>query len=56
MKGVGVFSDIHGNRQAFAALVRVIEERQDLEWICLGDIVGWFFRPVECVLMLKSLE
>jgi predicted phosphodiesterase len=55
MKGIGVFSDIHGNRQAFAALARVIEERRDLDWICLGDVVGWFFRPVECVLMLKSL-
>ena len=53
--GIGIFSDIHGNRQAFAALVRVIESRQDLRWICLGDVVGWFFRPVECVLMLKSL-
>jgi hypothetical protein len=26
-----------------------------LTWLCLGDIVGWFFRPVECVLMLKQL-
>jgi len=55
VNGIGIFSDIHGNRQAFAALVGVIESRRDLRWICLGDVVGWFFRPVECVLMLKSL-
>jgi hypothetical protein len=54
-KGIGVFSDIHGNRKAFAAIVDVVRSRRDLEWHCLGDVVGWFFRPVECVLMLKSL-
>ena len=55
MKAIGVFSDIHGNRQAFAAIERVIRARRDLTWLCLGDIVGWFFRPVECVLKLKQL-
>jgi len=54
-KSIGVFSDIHGNRRAFAAVIEIIKQRQDLEWLCLGDIVGWFFRPVECVLMLKEL-
>ena len=54
-KGIGVFSDIHGNRQAFAAIVEVVKRRQDLHWLCLGDVVGWFFRPVQCVLMLKDL-
>jgi len=54
-KGVGVFSDIHGNRRAFAAIVQAVRERRDLDWYCLGDVVGWFFRPVECVLMLKAL-
>lgn len=53
--GIGVFSDIHGNRKALAAMAGVIEARRDLRWICLGDVVGWFFRPVECVLALKSL-
>ena len=53
--GIGVFSDIHGNRQAFAAIIRIIKERRDLTWLCLGDVVGWFFRPVQCVLMLKEL-
>jgi Calcineurin-like phosphoesterase superfamily domain len=55
VKGIGVFSDIHSNRQAFAAIIQVIKQRQELTWLCLGDIVGWFFRPVQCVLMLKEL-
>ena len=54
-RGIGVFSDIHGNRRAFAAVIETVKRRQDLEWLCLGDVVGWFFRPVECVLMLKAL-
>src|SRR5712691_3307925 len=54
-KGIGVFSDIHGNRRAFAAVIQIIKQRQDLAWLCLGDVVGWFFRPVQCVLMLKEL-
>lgn len=52
---IGIFSDIHGNRQAFAAIVSVIEGREDLQWLCLGDIVGWFFRPVQCVRMVIDL-
>ena len=55
MKGIGLFSDIHGNRQALAAVTSVIRKRRDLRWICLGDIVGWFFRPVECVMAVKAL-
>ena len=54
-RGLGVFSDIHGNRRAFAAVIETVKRRQDLEWLCLGDVVGWFFRPIECVLMLKAL-
>jgi hypothetical protein len=54
-KGIGVFSDIHGNRRAFATVIQIIKQRRDLEWLCLGDVVGWFFRPVQCVLMLKEL-
>lgn len=54
-KGMGVFSDIHGNRQAFATIIQIIKQRQELDWLCLGDVVGWFFRPVQCVLMLKEL-
>jgi hypothetical protein len=53
--GIGIFSDIHGNRQAFATIIQIIKQRQELDWLCLGDVVGWFFRPVQCVLMLKEL-
>lgn len=53
--GIGIFSDIHGNRQAFAAVIEIVKQRQDLKWFCLGDVVGWFFRPVQCVLALKDL-
>src|SRR5262245_5717815 len=55
VQGIGIFSDIHGNKQAFATIIQILKRRQDLAWLCLGDIVGWFFRPVQCVLMLKEL-
>ena len=53
--GIGLFSDVHGNRRAFEAIIEIINRRQELDWLCLGDLVGWFFRPVQCVLMLKEL-
>ena len=35
-KGMGLFSDIHGNRQAFATIIQIIKQRQELDWLCLG--------------------
>lgn len=44
-----VFSDVHGNAEALAALIEEIERlRPDLV-VSLGDVVGYGASPAECV-------
>ena len=42
-------SDIHGNRQAFEAVLAAIEASECEEMWCLGDLVGYGADPEPCV-------
>jgi predicted phosphodiesterase len=46
---VAIVSDIHGNRQAFEAVLDEIELSDCDEMWCLGDLVGYGADPVACV-------
>src|SRR5579859_2454966 len=46
---VAIVSDIHGNRQAFEAVLDAIEESACEEMWCLGDLVGYGADPDACV-------
>ena len=46
---VAIVSDIHGNRQAFEAVLDAIEETDCRELWCLGDLVGYGADPDACV-------
>ena len=46
---IAVVSDIHGNRQAFEAVLAAIDERGCEEIWCLGDLVGYGADPDACV-------
>jgi diadenosine tetraphosphatase ApaH/serine/threonine PP2A family protein phosphatase len=46
---VAVVSDIHGNRQAFEAVLDEIEVSDCEEMWCLGDLVGYGADPDVCV-------
>jgi diadenosine tetraphosphatase ApaH/serine/threonine PP2A family protein phosphatase len=46
---VAVTSDIHGNRQAFEAVLDAIAESDCEEMWCLGDLVGYGADPDACV-------
>jgi predicted phosphodiesterase len=51
---VAVLSDIHGNRQAFEAVLgEVASEDVDAVW-CLGDLVGYGADPDACVELARS--
>ncbi len=48
-----VVSDVHGNRQAFEAVLEAIAaERFDVVW-CLGDLVGYGADPDACVTLAR---
>jgi predicted phosphodiesterase len=46
---VAIISDIHGNRQAFEAVLDDILEESVAEVWCLGDLVGYGADPDACV-------
>jgi predicted phosphodiesterase len=46
---IAIVSDIHGNRQAFEAVLDSIEDSGCQEMWCLGDLVGYGAEPDACV-------
>ncbi len=46
---IAIISDIHGNKQAFEAVLDAIEESDCQEMWCLGDLVGYGAEPDACV-------
>jgi predicted phosphodiesterase len=51
---VAVISDIHGNRQAFEAVLEAIASSDCEELWCLGDLVGYGADPDACVELARS--
>jgi putative phosphoesterase len=50
----GVLGDIHGNREALAAVLARLEDVDRI--VCVGDLVGYNADPDECVHMLRERE
>lgn len=51
---IGIISDIHGNLEAFEAVLQDIKlQKVDATW-CLGDIVGYGANPNECIDLIRS--
>ena len=46
---VAIISDIHGNRQAFEAVLKDVDGEAVAEVWCLGDLVGYGADPDACV-------
>ncbi|HKH16794.1 MAG TPA: metallophosphoesterase family protein [Solirubrobacteraceae bacterium] len=51
---VAVASDIHGNRQAFEAVIAAAQDAQVEELWCLGDLVGYGAEPDACVALAEA--
>jgi predicted phosphodiesterase len=49
----GVLGDIHGNSEALAVALAVLERQAVTHILCLGDIVGYNADPDECVEALR---
>jgi len=50
----GIVADIHGNREALAAILAALDARGVHRLACLGDIVGYNADPDECAAMLRE--
>jgi diadenosine tetraphosphatase ApaH/serine/threonine PP2A family protein phosphatase len=51
---IAIVSDIHGNRQAFEAVLDAIEASECRELWCLGDLVGYGAEPDACVALARE--
>ncbi|MBA4150136.1 MAG: metallophosphoesterase family protein [Verrucomicrobia bacterium] len=51
---IAVLSDIHGNLEAFEAVMADISKQQCDRIICLGDVVGYGPDPGECIRILAD--
>lgn len=49
-----LIGDIHGNLEAFEAVLSSIEKEGVDEILCVGDIVGYGANPVECIDLVKE--
>jgi predicted phosphodiesterase len=51
---LAIVSDVHGNRQAFDAVLDAIDESGCEEMWCLGDLVGYGADPDACVALAQE--
>jgi predicted phosphodiesterase len=51
---IAIVSDVHGNRQAFEAVLEAIEASDCQEMWCLGDLVGYGADPDYCVELARE--
>jgi predicted phosphodiesterase len=54
-----IFTDIHGNLEAFYALIKSIQKKKIDHYICLGDLVGYGASPnevIQKVLTFKPMD
>lgn len=50
-----IFSDIHGNLPALEAVVADAQAQGATRFWCLGDVVGYGARPLECLAIIRQL-
>jgi predicted phosphodiesterase len=51
----GIVSDIHGNLEALTVVLEKCKELGVIEYICVGDIVGYNANPSECLDIVRNL-
>ncbi len=52
----GIFSDVHGNLEAFDAALDFYKKEAIDKFIYLGDIIGYGANPNECTALLRRLN
>ncbi|MFT7464608.1 MAG: diadenosine tetraphosphatase ApaH/serine/threonine PP2A family protein phosphatase [Pseudohongiellaceae bacterium] len=55
MTTTAIISDIHGNQGALAAVIEDAKKNGAERFWCLGDIVGYGSRPLQCLAVVRDL-
>ena len=51
---IAILSDIHSNLSALQAVISDAVDKGCTRFICLGDVVGYYAQPGECIDLLKA--
>jgi diadenosine tetraphosphatase ApaH/serine/threonine PP2A family protein phosphatase len=51
-----IFSDIHANLEAFEAVLADARKNKCMDFVCLGDVVGYNANPHECVERVREMD
>ncbi len=51
----GIFGDIHGNLEAFEAVLEDMQAQAVMQTVCVGDIIGQYANPRECLEIVRAL-
>ncbi|MHA1200679.1 MAG: metallophosphoesterase family protein [Candidatus Heimdallarchaeaceae archaeon] len=55
MAKIAIISDVHANIYALEAVLKDIQRKRNIdEIICLGDVVGYYPYPNECIELIKE--
>ena len=52
----GLISDIHGNLEAFQAVLDALSKERIDEYLSIGDVVGYGADPGACMRLIKSIK
>ncbi len=52
----GIFSDVHGNLEAFQAVREAYKKENIDTYLCAGDTVGYGANPGECLRLIRELK
>lgn len=52
----GILADIHANLPALQTVLRDAERQGCTHYACLGDIVGYYWHPNECVDIIRGMN
>jgi predicted phosphodiesterase len=52
----GIFSDIHSNLEAMTVVAAAMRAEGAREYLCLGDLVGYYSNPSEVIDLIQSLN
>jgi len=51
----GIFGDIHSNLEALVAVLDDMQSQNVTHTVCIGDIVGGYADPAECLRLVRAL-
>lgn len=49
-----ILSDIHSNLEALTAVLRLVDNQRVEKIVCLGDLVGYYANPNECLQIIRE--